>query len=351
MHGSSVVGQYIKDSQLLNKFFDCRYVNLGTSTTIDEIGKKPLKKISRYLSILWQVFIQLLRFKPSLCYFAITVKGLGFYKDAMVALLIKIFGIKLVFHFHNKGVSTRQDRAFDNLLYRLVFKNSEVILLSEYLYTDIQKYVPKERIHYCPNGIPEEARSQKSKVGSQKPEILFLSNLIESKGVFVLVEACKILQEKQLPFHCTFVGGVGDVSAMQFQQKVNELGLNEQVHYAGKKYGAEKEEAFAKADIFAFPTYYHNECFPLVLLEAMQHNLPVVSTYEGGIPGVVLEGVTGFLVPQQEVKALTEKLELLICNKVLQTEMGMAGRKKYEQEFTLNKFEERLKDILLESVK
>ena len=72
----------------------------------------------------------------------------------------------------------------------------------------------------------------------------------------------------------------------------------------GRKYEKEKEETFAKADIFAFPTYYNNECFPLVLLEAMQHSLPVVSTFEGGIPDIVDEGEAGFLVAQKNAEKL-----------------------------------------------
>jgi len=84
----------------------------------------------------------------------------------------------------------------------------------------------------------------------------------------------------------------------------------------------------------------------LVLLEAMQFSLPVVSTFEGGIPDVVENGVTGFLVPQKDVEALAEKLELLIRNPELRKQMGEAGRKRYQEKFTLEKFENTLKDII-----
>jgi glycosyltransferase involved in cell wall biosynthesis len=341
----------IKDSNIINQTFECRYINLGTSRTVDEIGKNPSVKVLRYISILWQVITQLIKFKPSLCYIAITAKGSAFYKDSIVAILAKLFRVKVVYHFHNKGVSLRQDMWFDNWLYKQVFKNTEVILLSEYLYLDIQKYVPKDRVYYCPNGIPNvEVNIQKSKVNGQKKtiNILFLSNLFESKGVFVLLEACKILKEKQLPFHCTFAGGEGDVNALQLKEKALELGLENQAIYVGKKYGNEKSRAFSVADIFAFPTYY--ECFPLVILEAMQYKLPVVSTFEGGIPDIVEDGVTGYLVPQKDANALAEKLEILIKNLELRIKMGKAGRKKYEENFTLEIFEKRLTSILKEIV-
>jgi glycosyltransferase involved in cell wall biosynthesis len=351
IHGSSVVGQYIKDSHTINNTFNCRYIDMGTSTRVDEIGKRNINKFFRYLFILVQVITQLILFRPKLCYLAITAKGPGFYKDSLVAILVKLFGVKLVCHFHNKGISTRQSKFIDNLLYWTVLKNTEVILLSRHLYSDIQKYIPEERVHYCPNGIPEQSLSFNNiplKKDNNIVHILFLSNLMESKGVYVLLDACKMLQDQRLPFHCTFVGGEGDVNKQNFQKKVESLGLNTSTNYVGKKYGREKEAIFSVSDIFVFPTYY--ETFGLVNLEAMQFSLPVVSTFEGGIPDIVEDGVTGYLVPQKDVNALAEKLKVLICNPKLRKQMGLAGRIKYKQYFTLKIFESRLKNILNEII-
>ncbi|MFW5982890.1 MAG: glycosyltransferase family 4 protein [bacterium] len=350
VHGSSVVGQNIKESLIINQSFNCNYINLGTSRTVDEIGKNALQKLGRYLSIINQVLKQLITNKPQLCYIAITAKGTAFYKDAVIALLVKLFRVKLVYHFHNKGVSTRQNKTMDNFLYQQVFRNTHAILLSKYLYPDVEKYFTLERVHYCPNGISETAISRQPSANSNHTEILFLSNLIESKGVFVLLEACKILKQKGIAFHCTIVGGEGDVDAHQFQKKVEELDLSDQVIYVGKKYGTEKKEFFLSADIFVFPTYYYYETFGLVNLEAMQHYLPIVSTFEGGIPDIVENERTGYLVPQQDATALAEKLETLILNPALRKQMGTAGRAKYEKEFTLEAFEERLKGILNEII-
>ena len=153
-----------------------------------------------------------------------------------------------------------------------------------------------------------------------------------------------MLKDRKIAFHCTFVGGIGDVVENQFLDKVAQMGLIEHVVYAGKRYGVEKDEVLLNSDIFVHPTY--NDCFPLVLLEAMQHSLPIVSTFEGAIPEIVEDSINGFLVPQKDAKSLAEKLEILISNPELRQQMGKAGRRKYENEFTLEKFENRLKDIL-----
>ena len=344
VHGAAAVGLQIKESKIINKTFDCTYINLGTSMAIDEIGKKEIVKLFRYLSIFLKIIWNAIFNRPDLCYFSMTAKCAPFYKDASLALLAKLFGIKVIYHFHNKGVSLRQDKYIDDLLYRLIFKNSVVILLSKNLYPDIQKYVLKKQVYYCPNGIPDiEVRHTKYEE-RKVVEILFLSNLMESKGIFVLLDGCKILQSKNLIFKCTIVGGIGDVNEKQFHSKIQEMGLTNCVTYAGEKFGKEKDLVFANSNIFIHPTL--NDCFPLVLLEAMSAGLPIISTFEGGIPDIVEDGVSGFLVPQKNAVLLAEKLETLIKDPELRKQMGIAGRHKFEMEFNVDIFENRMIEIL-----
>lgn len=347
VHGSAVMGLQVKESKLIAASYDCRHVNLGTSITIDEIGRNYLGKIIRYLTILCNVVVNLLRRRPDLCYLAITSKGPAFYKDAVVVALVKLFRVKLIYHFHNKGVGDRQDKPLDDGLYRYVFKNTDAILLSKHLYSDVKKYIPSRRVYYCPNGIPDIVGSnikKKSREVNATINVLFLSNLLKAKGVYVLLAACKILQGQQLDFHCTFVGGIGDVSAQQFLFEVQKLNLENYVDYVGAKFGDEKGLEFERADIFAFPTL--NECFPLVLLEAMQHSLPIIATCEGGIPDIIEDGVSGFLVEKNDSLALANKLAMLIQNKNLREDMGKNGRFRYDKSFTSQHFETKLHEIL-----
>lgn len=350
VHGSSMVGKTINTSRLINENFDCRYINLLASKSIDETGKITTRKLFDFAIIWWKLLVELIRKKPQLCYFALTVTGAAFYKDVLLVLLLRIAGIKRVYHLHNKGVKKHQSNRINKWLYRFVFRNADVILLSKLLYQDIENFVPESRIHICPNGIEDMA----TKTDIDKKEIngttklLFLSNLIESKGVFVLLEACALLKEKGLLFECDFIGGEADITETSFNEKLKQLNLDKQVHYAGKKYNEEKKKAFEQADIFVFPTYYHNETFGLVNIEAMSFSLPIVSTFEGGIPDIIEDGVTGFLVPQRNAEALAEKLEVLIKNPTLCKTMGKAGREKFEKKFTLSVFEKKITKILVQ---
>jgi glycosyltransferase involved in cell wall biosynthesis len=347
VHGSSMVGKYIMDSGLINENFDTRYINLGTSSSVDEIGKGGLKKLIKYFKIIFQTLTQIFFYKPNLAYIAMTAKGGAFYKDVLIAFLLKAFHIPLVIHFHNKGVSVNQEKKIDNFLYQKVFKNSKIILLSKYLYSDIQKYVAEKDVYYCPNGIPElVVKEIKRENRNGIVNLLFLSNLIASKGVFILLEALHILDEKNIDFTCTFIGGEGDINAASFNIKVKELGLSDKVKYLGRKYGDEKNEYFSASHVFVFPTYYHNECFPLVLLEAMQFSLPIISTFEGGIPDLIVNGVNGFLVKQQLVAELSDNISILIEDADLRIAMGEDGRKRFQEHFTISIFEQTLCKIL-----
>ncbi len=350
VHGSSIVGLSIKESELINSTFDCRYINLLVSRKINETGKFNVFKIFRSLVVWFELLRNIIEDQPELCYLALSTTGWAFYKDVLLIGLLRIFRIKRVYHLHNKGVSEKESVFINRILYRFVFKDAAVILLSNHLYKDIMKFVPLSNVYICPNGIPDVNVFENKILDktNKAPQITFLSNLIESKGVYDLLEACKIIQDKGVEFQCKFIGAESDINIGQFNDKVSKLGIEKSVEYAGKKYGDEKNIALLESDIFAFPTYYHNECFPLVLLEAMSANLPVVSTYEGGIPDIIDEGVTGYVVAQRDTKALAEKLEILILDAELRTKMGQAGRTKYVNEFRLERFESRLKDILNE---
>ena len=346
VHGSSIIGRNILQSKKINQKFSCQYINLLASKNIEETGNFKFSKILHTFKLNFLLLHQLLKGKPQLCYIALTVTGYAFFRDFFLIVLLRLFKVKTVYHLHNKGVVKKQEKKTYKLLYSYIFKNTDVILLSEILYEDIKSFVPFSKVHICPNGIEDTLLKNNNHTENKKTKLLFLSNLIESKGVFVLLEACYLLKNKGLEFHCEFVGKEADVSKNIFEKKVIDLSLQDYVRYAGAKYEKKKEEVLSQTDIFVFPTFYEYECFPLVLLEAMSYALPVISTYEGGIPDIINNEKTGFLVPQRNIEILAEKLEILIKDADLRKTMGKAGRKKFEKEFTMLIFEKNILQIL-----
>ena len=351
-----MVGKYIRESEMINGEFESDFINPSTSTNIsDDMGKWRIGKIYKFLKNWVKIFKALSNKKYDLCYFTLTSSGPGFYRDLPIVFILKLFGKKIIYHFHNKGAAIAGKRKLNDLLYRYTFKKSLAILLSGYLYYDIEPYVKRENVFYCPNGIPEyEVNNSQKKATisayARPCRLLYLGNMMVEKGVYVLLEACKKLKEKKLFFECHFVGGWSNISKEEFANRLLKNQLSDIVFSHGPKYNQEKEAYLDNSDIFVFPTTYHHEVLPIVNLEAMQHGLPVVSTPEGGIRDEVIDGETGFLVPQNNVDILVEKLELLIQNPELRFEMGSRGAKRFKELFTLNKFEQNLTSILKEAI-
>lgn len=352
VHGSAVVSQQIKDSKIINEAFVCDFVNLSTSRKMDEIGKKNFAKIWRIFSALFLEFWKLLTHRYDFCYISLTCHGSGFLKDSLYALLCKLFRRKLVIHQHNKGMSDDVERWPYRWLLPMVYKNAKVILLSWKLYPDISNVVGRDNVVICPNGIKieyDKIKENKQAFENKIPHILFLSNLIESKGVYILLDALKLLQDKNIPFICDMIGGeTKEINEIVLMKEIKARGLEQFVVYHGKKYGDEKEESFDKSDVFVHPTY--NDCFPLVLLEAMQHGIPCVTTDIGGIGDIVENGQTGFVCEPKNPVALADALACVLQNEELRTRMGEAGRNRLIEHFSESVFEERLKTIFMETV-
>ena len=398
VHGSAMVSQCIKDSELIRGEFDCDFVNLSTSRRMDEIGKGGAKKLLRFAGSFFLLFYKLLVHRYDLCYLAITCHGVGFLKDAPFVLLCKLFGRRIVIHQHNKGMSGSIDRWPYRWLIPYIYKHARVILLSWHLYPDIAQAVKREQVMICANGIRETVSGERSVLNGTdiKPStqnskqeqrdltkhstlnskhytlnskqeqrdltkpltahrspltvnLLFLSNLIPSKGVYVLLDACKILMHRGVAFQCNFVGGESkEMDRRAFGEAVKERGLEGHVLYHGPKYGEEKEHYWSMADVFVFPTFYHNECMPLTILEAMQHGLPVVSTDEGAVPDMVADGENGFVCRRKDAEGLAQALERQLQDEALRHRMGAEGYRRYKENFTLQCFEQRFTEILRE---
>lgn len=348
VHGAAMMGKYIHDSKVINEAFDCHYINLTTAKDLQDIGKGGLKKMWKFLRLLKTICKEVKRLRPQLVYVTPNAKGGAFYKDFVVVQMLKLLGCKVVVHYHNKGVAMRQDYWLDDKLYKCFFKNIKVILLADALYQDVKKYVRRSDVFICPNGIPETlSKELVAKRENKVPHILFLSNLLIGKGVLVLLDACKILKDKGYSFICDFVGSeTTEINSVRFEEEVVKRGLKGLVMFHGKKYSKEKDVFFYDADVFVFPTYYDNECFPLVLLEAMEHGLPCISTKEGGISAIIEDGINGFLVEKQQPKVVADRIECLMFNPDVRIAMGKNGREKFKREFTLVRFENRMRTVL-----
>lgn len=361
IHGASVMGQYIKDSSLVNEAFDCHYINITTAKNLEDIGKGNFNKYGIFFKKVIQVVHAISSMKPSIIYMTPCTTGGPFFKDnlmlnfAKIAAMLRSRKSKFVIHLHNKGVQTMQSDWKYSMMYRYYFSNLKVILLGESLYHDVSTFVKREDVLICPNGIPDTNVHPEEKKNNKVPRILWLTHIMKTKGLIEFLDALKILKMKGLPFAVDFIGGItGEITLGEFEDEIEMRGLSDIVEYHGNKYGQKKDEFLRNSDIFVLPSY--TEAFPLTILEAMQYSLPVVASNVGGINSQVEDGVNGFLLGGTEPimqntfrpdpVELASKLELLICDPEMRQGMGKEGRRRFEAHFTLPVFERRFTDAL-----
>ncbi len=250
---------------------------------------------------------------------------------------------------HGKGLSLIPKASTKNRLVRAAFKNNFVISLSEGLKKDVS-HLPVREIFVAGNGIKRALVEPKEDLSSREIRLLFLSNLVKSKGIIDLVEALSLLSISSSTWKLRIVGNNGDVTAEEVNRLIVNKGLQSNIEILGPHYGAEKANQLNWADVLIFPTYYENECFPLVILEAMMHGLAVVSTFEGAIPEIIDNGVNGLLVNSKSPIELCDVLKRLMNNLEETQRMGKQAIVDFENKFTSDAFESHLififKDIL-----
>lgn len=350
IHGAAVMGKNVQDSQLINDVFECRFINLSASKSISKIGKLSVGKFWFLISSYFLIIKTAIQFKPDLCYITPSSWDWGFYRDFIIVQSLKLINIPIIAHFHNKSKPGWLQSKHNFFLNKIFYRKIKIILLAKELYYEKKLFISDKDVYYCPNGITKIYALNTKKEVDDKFRFLFLSNMMEEKGVFVLLNACKILKEKNYSFEIHFIGKWADISEEDFNNFINRNNLQDYVIIHGAKYNDEKNDIFLQSDVFVFPTYYHGETFGLVLLEAMQFSLPCITTLEGGIPSVVKEGETGYLVNPKNYLEFAEKMEFLLNNKSLAVEMGKNGKKLFEEKFTIEKFEKRFAEILKDAL-
>ena len=118
------------------------------------------------------------------------------------------------------------------------------------------------------------------------------------------------------------------------EHKIQELGIQKHVSFAGVVWGQRKAQLLADADAFAYPTYYPMEAHPLVVVEALEAGLPVITTRWAAIPEIIEDGVNGLLAKTQDADDLAEKIAQVIRDPALRKRISRANRRRFEDFYT-----------------
>ncbi len=164
--------------------------------------------------------------------------------------------------------------------------------------------------------------------------LLAVGRFSSTKGFDYLLQACKILKDKNFPFHLTLVGGAGMATGGYYAPLLikmrHTLGLKELVDFPGVVSHDRLPGILAGSDIFMAPCVVNSagemDGIPNAIIEAMSFGLPVISTRVNAIPEIVIDGETGVLVPQKDAESLAAAIERLAQHPEKAREMAARGR-------------------------
>ena len=149
------------------------------------------------------------------------------------------------------------------------------------------------------------------------------------KGLPVLLDAVAKIRQSQPEVKLGIAGDGPDRARLAGQSR--SLGIEANVEFLGYQSQSQVRELLGQTDVFVMSSFA--EGVPVVLMEAMAAGVPVVATRIAGIPELVEDGVSGYLVPPGEADAVAERVIRLMKDADLRARFGRAGREKVGREF------------------
>ena len=252
--------------------------------------------------------------------------------------IARFFPVTFSFTAHANDIFAPRD--FEIGLDKLVSAARVIITETDYSRKFLGKLFPEytDRIHRIYNGL-NPAEFGRATFSSDPPLIAAIGRLIAKKGFSDLIRACALLVERGRSFRCEIFGD-GPLED-QFCAQIEELRLQELIQLPGPKPQHELRERLARANVFVLPSVPEAgggmDNLPTVIMEAMATGLAVVSTRIGGIPEMVVENETGFLVSPGDVVALADAIEKVTNDHSLQRRLGQAGYERVHMLFSIEK--------------
>lgn len=315
-------------------------------TTLNSINFLRFGKKAASLRLLYQV-------SPHLDKPPYDIVHCHFGYNGLKALPLRDLGLlqgKLVTTFH--GLDLSQDIQFQGShIYNQLFERGDLFLpISQHWQQKlIELGCDQKKVLVHRMGIDRSSFAfiPRRNTTSKKVRLISVCRLTEKKGLEYSIRAVAALAKSQPDIEYKIIGD-GDLRS-ELQQLIQDLKVDDFVELLGWRQKLEIIELLKNSDIFLAPSITSKsgdqEGIPVALMEAMAIGLPVISTLHSGIPELVKDNVSGFLVAERDVQGLAEKINRLIENPEMQTQMGYAGYHYVRTQYDIEILNDRLVEI------
>ena len=259
-------------------------------------------------------------------------------------------------------VYTEHDRSFPTPLRLKYFHYffgkyaTAVIAVSKAVKENLEKYEHIKNVKVIYNGIDpdlfkpasiEEKVLKKKQLGLNKNDFVLgnVGRMDYWKNQRILIEILPDLKKISPQIKLILVGGGEEEGNLK--KSAIKKGVKNDVIFLGQR--SDVNQILKAFDIFVFPSL--TEGLPLVVIEAMATGLPIVASHVGGIPELVVNGETGFLVSPTSKEEIKETIIKLLNNPELRKEMGQIARKRFETHFSLPQMVQKYIEVYEEVVR
>lgn len=339
-------------------------VDAGVGASINNAGVFSFDRMFGVFLVLFRIFKGLI--KTDIVYVTMGASRLGFVRDLFIILLTVLFRRKLVFHLHGGGYCEFY-QGCPSLL-KFIIRHAlgsvdRIIVLGELLRDQFSflSEAHRQKIVVVANGLPlKDTPVLESKtISTDKPiKILYLSNMIPSKGYLQVLEACRILKRNKVNFVCDFAGefmSTGSVNDSvnpnsarnNFFDLISNYDLEDEINYHGVVRGNEKQKLFRETNIFLLPTNYSGEGQPISIIEALSYSVPVIATRFRGIPEQIEDGKNGILIDSASPSNIINAIEKMTKSSKVYEKMSSHAYHIFQEKFTRDQYLDRLISAVL----
>lgn len=345
-------GQSVSFTSVVNYFqqnSDVHVINISNKETI-----------SSGVILCFKIIFTVLDRSFDVIYFTSSRTFFGSIRDIVLIYSAKIKGVKVINHLHGsdfKSFFYELPLWYKNILFRAYsYIDSSIVLIDgmeeQYdLFPKMKKIVVKN----CYNKNLDILPFTKEKKNDHL-NLLYLSNIIKTKGIFELLNACKEIFFRFDNINLTIAGEIqGDSTSTLNETKIKFYSMIEslnmefpyRIKYIGVCKGEQKINLLWNSDVFILPTYYKTEAFPISILEAMRSGNYIISTNFKYIPKII-SNANGQLIEPKSSNSIVEAVE-----KILKNIVNLSIIQNQNIEFAINNYKEdkfisQISNIILE---
>lgn len=361
MNGNAKALDTVVKSEKFNRNYTCYKVNLSNKLT-GKTGTFSFVKIKVLFEAIFKIRkIQKIN-KIDIYYLTNAQSLFGVIRDAIIIRHIRFYdkNAKIVTHLHGGGFKNFFNNS-NGLIKKLVISTyhhvEKVIVLSPRLKSMYEGVVPFSKINVVNNCVDDEFFFEESIIREKintisEKEILvvtYLSNMVESKGYKLLLEAAIGLSQFRGHLKIKFAGKFPDETSIEwFYEFIRKNTLEDMVEWVGIVSGEDKVNLLYSSDIFVLPTRYPQEGQPISMIEAMAAAMPVISTDQGGILDVIEDDINGFILKNRTSDEIANSIIRLYNDRKLLSKIAGNNYRKVQEQFREANYIDSLISVLQE---